>query len=268
MRRILAVIIVLTALLLLAEVGVTILSQCGMERAIRAQYEMPDSLEVGINSFPYIVSLARNHLGELRLSWEDVASCRVNGREEETFYRGEVNLIDVELNMISLLRGRLDIRSVSRVESSIYLEDWALEMMLGGGGEGYRVESGVIYRVENGRSREMKVKVIGDNTLIVSCAVEYDCGEDNAGSGVEEENRISLAFDSLPLDAGIKSAVSDGKRLVIGLDVPVWEGYMKGVKRQLKEGRFLNYKVRVDDGRIYTPSISGKELAEIGEKLS
>ena len=123
MRKILFSVIVLLALLLAAEVGVTILSQNGLEKAISSQYELPSSLRVSINSFPFLLSLARNHLAELQLTWEDELDYQVEeGALESMHYSGCVSLYDVELNMPSLLTGKLDVRDVSRMEATMAVD--------------------------------------------------------------------------------------------------------------------------------------------------
>ena len=132
MRKLLFSVIILVALLLGAEVGITLLSQHGMEKALSAQYELPSNLEVSINSFPYLISLFRNRLGELQLNWQGELQYGVDeGAAANLPYTCRVNLYDVELNMPSLLTGKLEIRDISRLKALIYLETADINEALG-----------------------------------------------------------------------------------------------------------------------------------------
>ena len=225
MRKIVFSIIVLLALLLAAEVGVTILSQNGLEKAIRSQYELPDSLKVSINSFPFLLSLARNHLAELQLTWEDELDYGVEeGTLESMHYLGCVNLYDVELNMPSLLRGKLEVRDVSRIKATLGVDIAWVNDSLGLGEDGFYAEEGRLYRGEGDEKVRFKVKVTGSDTLTVEPYREYMSGE-----GLPQNPYVevyTVVFGLLPLSAELENASLDGSNVVLNISIPMWEGYL------------------------------------------
>ncbi|RJP31248.1 MAG: DUF2993 domain-containing protein [Actinobacteria bacterium] len=225
MRKILFGVIVLLALLLAAEVGITLLSQHGMERALSSQYGLPSGLEVSINSFPYLISLARNHLGELQLTWEGELQYGVEeGAAAQIPYAGRVNLYDVELNMPSLLSGKLEIRDISRLKSSISLAIGDINQALGMPDEGFFVEDERLYMLSDGEKVQYKVKVIDEDTLsFVPVAVSTTAEGSSANDLYQVE---TILFYGLPMRSCIDLASVDGDRVVLEISIPMWEGYL------------------------------------------
>ena len=229
MRKMLFGLIVLLALLLAAEVGVTLLSQRGMERAMRSQYGLPPSLEVAINSFPFLVSLARNHLGELQLSWEgELVSRTEEGEEANPPYQGKVNLYDVELNMPALLRGRLEIRSISRSEACFFLDQESLGAAFGLDRGFLSFHNGGVFATFEGRRVEYEVEIVGDDTVAlnpVSGSIN-DADMPHGPQPVIQPPRLRATFEGLPLGAALQSASLHGDRMAMRVSIPMWEGYM------------------------------------------
>lgn len=225
MRKILFTVVILLALLLAAEVGVTLLSQHGMERALRSQYELPASLEVSINSFPYLISLARNHVSELQLAWDGELPYQAGeGALASVPYAGSVNIYDVELNMPSLLTGKLEMRNISRRKAAIVIGISDLGRALGLPDGSLSVEEGGLFVTEGGKKTQYMVKVSGDNEVSIEPFEGYmdskDTGQ-NPDPGV-----YTVAFPSLPLDAELLNAGMEGGEVVIEMSIPMWEGYL------------------------------------------
>lgn len=225
MRKIMFSVIILVALILAVEVGITLLSQHGMEKALSAQYELPSSLQVSINSFPYLVSLFRNHLGELQLSWQGELQYGVEeGAAANMPYACRVNLYDVELNMPSLLTGKLEIRNISRLKAFIYLETADINEALGISTGGFFVHDDVVFLLADGEKTQYKVKVTDDNTLSLEPIMDY---MHTGGSPADNEHRVeTVVFMSLPMDAKLSYASIEGERVVLSISIPVWEGYL------------------------------------------
>jgi len=229
LRKILFTLVILLAMLLAAEMVVTFLSQRGMEKAISSQYEMPSSLKVSINSFPLILSLARNHIGEIRLAWEGDFSCQcAEGEEAELAYSAQVNLYDVELEMPSLLGGRLEIREISRIKAEIFLVETSINEFAGDYIGPVLIDDGDIYFIQDGEKVRYKVKVLDNRTLsfyphsgYISDSESYDEAHPTLESGTTE-----VRLEGLPLDSRLVKASSDRGMLILEISIPMWEGYM------------------------------------------
>ncbi len=225
MRKILFAVVLVLALLLAAEVGVTLLSQHGMERALRSQYELPASLEVSINSFPYLASLVRNHISELQLAWEgDLQYQAGEGTLASMPYAGIVNLYDVELNMPSLLKAKLEVSKVSRRKAAIAIDVADLNRAIGLRGGALRVDEGLLFVVEGERKTQYVVKVSDDNALALQPFTGYT---DSRDSGQNPDAEVyTLVFTSLPLDAELLNARVEGEEVILDMSIPSWEGYL------------------------------------------
>ena len=225
MRKLLFSAIILVALLLGAEVGVTLLSQHGMEKALSAQYELPSSLEVSINSFPYLISLFRNHLGELQLSWDGELQYGVEeGAAANMPYAGRVNLYDVELNMPSLLTAKLEIRNISRLKAFIYLETNDINEALGISNGGFFVQDDRVFLLADGEKTQYRVKVTDDHSLSLEPMMGYTHTE---ASSTNNEYRVeTVVFKGFPMEAKLSYASIDGDRVVLSISIPMWEGYL------------------------------------------
>lgn len=225
MRKILFSLVALLALLLAVEVGVTLLSQHGMERALRSQYDLPSNLETNISSFPYLLSLVRNHMNEVRLAWcGDLPYQAVEGSVENISYEGVVSLYDVELSVPSLLRGRLEIRHVSRQKAAIWLDVESLSGAFGMSGGEMTIENGSIYLVSAGGKTKYRVKVTGDYTLSME---PYDTSMTGTGLYSNPDRGVkTVVFHSLPLGAVLLNASVSGGRVLVEISIPMWEGYL------------------------------------------
>ena len=225
MRKLVFGLIALLSLFLVVEIGVTLLSQKGMERALQAQYDLPSSLQVSINSFPFILSLARNHLAELEVSWEQELEYVV---EEGMYARVPcgtvVDLYDVELNMTSLFGGKLDIRSISRMKAIMSFDAKAIADLFGLPEEEFVIQDDEFFRILDGEKYQYKIKVNGDSSLELS---PYGRSTLDEGSSEKADSPVEIAeFTSLPLGSSLKRASIDGGKVVIEISIPMWEGYL------------------------------------------
>jgi hypothetical protein len=229
LRKILFTLVILLAMLIAAEMVVTFLSQRGMEKAISSQYELPSSMKVSINSFPLIISLARNHMGEIRLTWEGEIDCQFGeGEEEQLAYNAQVDLYDVELEMTSLLGGRLEIREISRIKAVFFLDESAVNEMVGDRIGPVLIDDGDIYFVHDGEKIRYKVEVSDDRTLIFYPHSDYtsDSGSSDESNPALEAGITEVVMEGLPLDSRLEKASSDRGLLIIEISIPMWEGYM------------------------------------------
>lgn len=225
MRKAVFALVTVVALLLLAEVGVTLLSQKGMEKALASQYGLPPSLEVSINSFPFIASLIRNHIGELSLAWEGELEYSVEeGVGEDVAYEARVNLSDVELNMPSLLAGRLEVREISRAKSQLILDADALEAILAVPGGSISMEDDRMFLIVEGEKTQYKVKVIGERTLTLEPLALSKGGEGHAGNPYPPVKTVVIYRP--PMDGSMVKASIDRGKVVIDISIPGWEGYL------------------------------------------
>jgi hypothetical protein len=225
LRKILFTVVIVMVLLLAAEVGVTLLSQRGMERALRSQYELPDSLKVSINSFPYLVSLARNHIGELQLAWEgDLQYQAGDGALASVSYAGNVNLYDVELDMPSLLTGELEVRKVSRGKAAISVDIPDLGRALGLPDGALAVKEGKLFVSDGGTKTQYVVKVSDDNAVTIEPYEGYTDSKDSAQN--PDAGVYTVVFPSLPIEAELLNARIEGGKAILEMSIPVWEGYL------------------------------------------
>ncbi len=225
MRKLLFGAILILALLLAAEVGITLLSQHGMERALSAQYELPPSLTVSINSFPYLISLARNHLAELQLVWDAELQYQASeGAVADIPYAGRLNMYDVELNMTSLLKGRLEIRNISRLKAFIYLEVKDLNEALGISDGGFFIEDERVFTFAGGEKAQYRVKVTGQFTLSLVPLNAYM--QTQALPANNEYQVQTVVFMSLPMESELSYASIEGDKVVLAISIPMWEGYL------------------------------------------
>lgn len=230
MRIIVFGLIIILVLLLTFEVGITVLSERGLAKAMRSQYGLPDTLKASINSFPLTTSMLRNHLGLLRLSWQgEIDAVTPSGKESKPPYNGQVSLYDVELNMSSLLRSRLEIRRISRIKAAIFLDPSSLNVALGYQYEQLKVEDGQIFESIWGQKVQYKVEILHGDTIWLKplgLSINDSDSTQNPQSSMQPGlNMVILA--NLPLGARIQSASVRGNRVVFEIVTPMWEGYME-----------------------------------------
>jgi hypothetical protein len=225
LRKILFSLVTFLALLLVAEVGITLLSQHGMEKALSSQYELPSSLEVNINSFPYLLSLARNHMGEVQLSWKSELPYHVGEDAAGSMaYEGRVNLYDVELNMPSLLTGKLELRHISRQKATISMDLEELKRAFGFNSGTLFLEDDSLFMRAGGEKTRCKVKVVGDDGLTIE---PYGASTDGSGSYLNPDCELeTVEFPELPIGAILLNASLMGDRVILEISIPMWEGYL------------------------------------------
>jgi translation initiation factor IF-1 len=229
LRKIIFIVIILLALLLAVEVGVTLLSEHGVERVIRSQYGLPDNLQVSINSFPLTLSLLRNHLAEVRIYWEDeLGFAATGGVETSAPYYGQVAVYDIELNMPSLLRGRLDIKKISHMRTAIVFGESSVNKAFGLGDQGFKIEDGEIYTAYGGIRINYKVKVSEGNVVTIEPQVDSSVDIDsqaNPQSGINIPP-LEISFYAMPFDAKLEKVRVEGDKVILEISIPMWEGYL------------------------------------------
>jgi len=243
LRRLLFALVIVLALLLGAEITLTVLCQKGMVRALSRQYGLPGDLEASIGAFPFIVSLARNRLGELRLSWRGECRLATAGGEGGIPYRCTAYLYDVELSMSSLMRGSLRIDSLSRMQAHIELDAGEVTALLGMGAFSGALSTGCLETSREGILYQYEVKVSGMNELTFS-PVDVSRSENGVASDNEpvvNGGGFRAALQSLPLDAKLKNASLQSEKLVLEASFPEWEGYLESSTVSLQS----NHKIKL-----------------------
>jgi len=227
LRRVLLILALVGVLALGLETAVTYLAQRGMEEALRRQYGLPEGLRARINSFPLVLSLARNRIRDLRLEWEGEASFRSAERSTTVPYGCQLRLCDMELDMPAVLRGRLEIRSLSRLLSSLSFELPDLCPLLGASllstdENGFiiarRGMEEVKYEVHVSGSRELEFR-----SLSASRNPSGSAGQDEPV--IEGSSRV-FALEGLPMEMTLLTAEVEGGKLSVRVKVDEWEGYL------------------------------------------
>ncbi len=228
MRRLLYVLVLLAALLLGAEVALTFLSQWGMGRALSAQYGLPQDTEVRINSFPFLVSVMRNHLGEVRFYWNGILIFRKGFDEKHMAYEGEAILRDVGLSMSAVIRGKLEIESISSAKITVSLNMEDIAAFLDEGGRETGSDDVTVAREADAGEDNYQVKVLDENHICLypSKPSTLNLDEKPSDEAKDEGSGICLEISGLPLDGFLKTASLDGKKLILQLGVPLWFGYL------------------------------------------
>ncbi len=224
MRKLLFIIAALIALLLALEVGMTMLSQRGLAMALRGRYGLPDNLEARINSFPLLVSLARNHIAELQLRWRGELALDLEGSQEMLPCEGSARLYDVELDMPALLKGGLVLRGISRLQASVAMDKGAIAAMLGVEEEAISLESGRICLYSEGQEHKLRVKVKDGKTLAVEEVV--GCGASSGSDSHGQPFVYTFELSQIPMEGDLRTASVSGDRLVLEISIPMWEGFL------------------------------------------
>jgi hypothetical protein len=227
--KLIYVIVIALVLLLAAEMGVTLFAEHGAERVLQSQYGMPPNLKVSINSFPLLVSLMRNHLGEIRITWnDDLYMFSSLGGETALPYLGQAVVDDVELDMPSLLRGRLDIKKISRIKAVISVEEASINQVFGNQNMIIDIQDGSLFVTYKGLKIQYEVKVADDNSLAVTPFPASTNGGDSAINPQSEVQPPSLVIKAyaLPLDSKVESVRLEGDKFIMGISIPMWEGYL------------------------------------------
>lgn len=230
MRKLLFSAVILLALLLAFEVGITVLSERGIQKALKSQYGMPDNLKVSINSFPLTLSLIRNHLGQLRMTWDgQVNTITPSGEPVNPTYYGQINLYDVELDMPALLRTRLEIRQISRIKAAIIFSEESLNLAMGPQNGYLVIDEGRIFQANTDPKVQYKLKVSNGDTIFLEPLSPSTGDSDslqNSQSSIEVTYEVTIS-NKLPLDARLQSASIERDRVVIEVAIPIWEGYIE-----------------------------------------
>lgn len=228
LRRVLFAACLLGVLVLGLETGLAYLSQRGMEEALERQYEWEDGLRVSINSFPLTVSLLRNHIRELRLDWSGEFSLASGESEHRLPCALDIRMYDVELDMPAILRGRLYIRSLSRVTARMEVRLVDLGPLLGGKVYLPADPDGCIYVLREGNEYKYQVKVKNYEEL---CFIYEGISTLGSGLSSEPEGLVKgfnecFQLKGLPVRFSLLTVEVDGDSLVMTLRVEEWRDYL------------------------------------------
>jgi hypothetical protein len=192
---------------------------------VEARQNRPDA---AVGAFPFLVSLARGRIGELRLSWWGECLLSHAGGESAVTYRCVAYLYDVEVSFPSLLRGDLQMRSLSRVDAHLELPLAEAAHLLGVRDVAVTGDGGFLATGADGVERRYGVRVMGDDGIAFStdAALESPGGGSAGPVPQVEGGEIRLRLYGLPLEARAVSATVDGERMVIEVSIPEWEGYL------------------------------------------
>lgn len=227
MRRILVVTAVLLALALGLEMSVTYLAQRGMEKALERQYNLNEGLRVRINSFPFIISLIKNRIRDLRLEWNGDLYLSTSQTTYPVFSSCVLRMNDVELDMSAILQGRLEIRSLSRSNSEFRIPLADLEPIIGGVSL-FSYEDGTIGAEISQVKFKIEVYISGDNRLtflpvLVSSGTSGKTGNiESYIKGLE----TTVSVEGFPMRFVLLAAWVEGDNLLVKVDVKEWEGYL------------------------------------------
>jgi len=229
LRKIVFMVAIFLAFLLIVEMGVTLLGEQALKKALRSQYGLPSNLKVSINSFPLTLSLIRNHFGEVRIVWENDLAFMVSGSASTNApYSGQVVVYDIELNITALMRGRIDIRRISRIKASVVFDEASINMAFGLNDQGLKIKDGEIFSDFGSVKTKYKVKASTDNTLVV----EPQVGSSDGGDSAENPKLgvyippLEMKLYALPFDARLENVVVREDKVYLEISIPSWEGYL------------------------------------------
>lgn len=227
LRKLLIILAILGAMALGVESALTYLAQRGMEEALERQYGLEEGLKVAINSFPFVVSLSRNHIRELRLEWEGEIHF-VSGELDYSLPCSlEIRMQDVELDMPSVLRGRLVIRSLSHLRSRLLIAIAELDPLLGVGVAVPGSREGSSYTTTGGVVFEYKVEIYGENSVGFTPIISSTQAQRILAQGQPSIEGMAKIYniEGIPLRFSLLSAVLRDGFLELNLDIKEWEEY-------------------------------------------
>jgi hypothetical protein len=136
-------------------------------------------------------------------------------------------MCDVELDMPAVLRGRLELKSVSRLRSTLSFELADLGPLLGKTAP--FSESDGLITVKDGTARvKYKVNVMGGQNLYFQPVSASTGTSEHAGEyePVIEGSVNTFTMEGFPMEFYLLAASVEGDRLVIRIGVEEWEGYL------------------------------------------
>lgn len=227
LRRVLFALALTAALALSLEMAVTYLAQRGMEEALERQYGLHDGLRVRINSFPLIVSLAKNHIRDLRLEWTGDLCLSTEERSLPVPAVCDLRMNDVELDMAAVFGGRLEIRSLSRLSSVFRIPLAGLEPLLGGVAT-FSESEGMIGVDVSGLNLKYEVYISGEDRMTfrphpVSKGMS---GQTNESKPYIDSSEITVSVGGFPMRFALLSASVEGDQLSMKVVLEEWEGYL------------------------------------------
>ncbi len=209
-KRLLIVVILLLALLLATEIGLTLAAQKGLAVYLRDRFSLDREPSVSISSFPITVSALRGRVNSTRIRIDGSAPV-VNLADLATQlpYLLTFDVTDARFSLSDLLSGHLKLKSVSRVEANLQLTQEALNSFLAGTGFSVRLEGNLIYAIPDAApesSIECKVYVYDASTV----ALQPASGSSRFPSGLVSSDGsllVKLPVQAIPMHPSLLSVV-------------------------------------------------------------
>lgn len=209
-KRLLIVVILLLALLLATEIGLTLAAQKGLSVYLRDRFALDREPSVSISSFPITVNALRGRVNSTRIRIDGSAPI-VNLADlvEPLPYRLTVDVSDARFSLSDLLSGHLKLKSVGRVEANLQLTQESLSSFLSGTGLSVRLEGNLIFVIPDvapESSVECKVYVYDASTI----ALQPKDGSAGLPSGIvssEGSLLVKLPVQTIPMHPSLLSVV-------------------------------------------------------------
>ncbi len=217
-KRLLIVVIVLTALFLIAEVGFTLAAQKGIAVYLRDRFSLEKEPSVSVSSFPITLSVLRGRVNSTRVGIaSSVPATNLAGLPTQLPYELTVDVTDACFPLVDLLSGHLTLNSVGRLESGLRLTQEALNSLLAGGGWRVSLEGDVLCVLPDsvpGLRIECKVYVYDSSTL----ALEPRDGVATFPASLAAAGQsllFKLPMRGLPMHPTLLAAAVSGGRLTL-----------------------------------------------------
>ncbi len=217
-KRLLVVVILLLALLLATEIGLTLAAQKGLAVYLRDRFALDKEPSVSISSFPITVSALRGRVNSTRVRIaSSVAATNLADLPTAFPYELTFDVTDAHFSLSDLLSGHLKLTSVSRLEASLALTQDALNAFLAGTGFSISLQGDVLAVVPDASPNlriECKVYVYDSSTLAL---------EPRSGSAAFPANLVpsgtsllvKLPVQALPMRPSLLSAAVSGGILTL-----------------------------------------------------
>ena len=168
-KRLLITVIILLALLLIAEVGLTLAAQKGLAVYLRDRFSLEKEPSVSISSFPITVNALRGRINSTRVQISSsIPAVSLTGLPTLLPYELTFDVTDARFSLADLLSGHLKLQSVSRLEATLRLTQESLNSFLAGSGWGVSLQGDQLYVLPDtapGQRIECKVYVYDSSTL-------------------------------------------------------------------------------------------------------
>jgi hypothetical protein len=217
-KRLLIVVIILLALLLAAEVGLTLAAQKGLAVYLRDRFSLEKEPSVSISSFPITVNALRGRINSTRVQISStVPATGLAGLPTLLSYELAFDVTDARFSLTDLLSRHLRLQSVGRLEATLRLTRESLNSFLAGSGWSLSLEGDLLYVLPDaapGQRIECKVYVYDSSTL----ALEPRAGTTAFPPGLAASGPsllLKLPVQGLPMHPTLLSAGVSGGLLTL-----------------------------------------------------